>query len=289
MKKKYKAIFFDWDGTAVINRSAPVDEVVKPMKKLLSKGVKLVIVSGTTYDKIADGKLHTHFSIEELKNLYLGLGRGAYNYHFHNGNPTIFKSMVPEKSKLLQIHDICYAIHRELLEKFNLSTDVVFSRPNYCKIDLVVDNQRGTQLFMQGDEVEHLKTLLREHGIVGGLEQLISLSESMGEQYGIHLSATCDAKYLEVGTSCKSDNVDVMLHEFAKENICEAECSFWGDEFVGFDEKLFGSDSFMRTLLSQSADFYDVSTIEGIRPDNVIVLGGGIQTFIDFLWEQVSI
>ena len=48
--KKYKAIFFDWDGTAVLSRTAPVDEVVVPMKKLLAQGIRLVIVSGTTIE-----------------------------------------------------------------------------------------------------------------------------------------------------------------------------------------------------------------------------------------------
>ncbi len=61
MSKKYKAIFFDWDGTAVMSRQAPVEEAVAAMKPLLASGVKLVIVSGTTYDKIASGKIHGTF------------------------------------------------------------------------------------------------------------------------------------------------------------------------------------------------------------------------------------
>ena len=71
MSKKYKAIFFDWDGTAVMSRQAPVEEAVAAMKPLLASGVKLVIVSGTTYDKIASGKIHEHFTPEEASNLYL--------------------------------------------------------------------------------------------------------------------------------------------------------------------------------------------------------------------------
>ena len=80
MNKKYKAIFFDWDGTAVTSRTAPVEDAVVAMKPLLQQGTKLVIVSGTTYDKIAGGKFHTYFTEEEQKNLFFGLGRGAYNY-----------------------------------------------------------------------------------------------------------------------------------------------------------------------------------------------------------------
>ena len=116
MNKKYKAIFFDWDGTAVTSRTAPVEDAVVAMKPLLQQGTKLVIVSGTTYDKIAGGKFHTYFTEEEQKNLFFGLGRGAYNYHITDGRPEIFASMIPDQEGLLKIHDICYAIHTKLLQ-----------------------------------------------------------------------------------------------------------------------------------------------------------------------------
>ncbi len=62
MWKNYKAIFFDWDGTAVMSRKAPVDEAVEAMKPLLQKGVKLAIISGTTIENIAGGKLESYFT-----------------------------------------------------------------------------------------------------------------------------------------------------------------------------------------------------------------------------------
>ena len=38
MLKKYKAIFFDWDGTAVMSRRAPVDQAVAAMRLCYKKG-----------------------------------------------------------------------------------------------------------------------------------------------------------------------------------------------------------------------------------------------------------
>ena len=49
MKKKYKGIFFDWDGTAVLSRKAPVEEIVKAMGPLLDQ-----------CDSFADGKKSAH-------------------------------------------------------------------------------------------------------------------------------------------------------------------------------------------------------------------------------------
>ena len=52
MWKNYKAIFFDWDGTAVMSRKAPADDAVQAMRPLLQKGVKLAIISGTTIESL---------------------------------------------------------------------------------------------------------------------------------------------------------------------------------------------------------------------------------------------
>lgn len=227
--KKYKAVFFDWDGTAVLSRKAPAEEAAAAMQPLLEKGVKLVIVSGTTFENIAGGKIETYFTAEQLGNLYLGLGRGAYNYAFQNGRPYIFSAILPDKEQLGKIHRICFEIHMELKNRYDLDTDIVFSRPNYCKIDLMVSHERGDSLFMQENEVDVLKSLLKAHEISGGLKSLIELAHETGDRFGITVKPTCDAKYLEVGISDKSDNTEAVferLHEEAR--IMPEECCFWG-------------------------------------------------------------
>lgn len=286
--KEYKAIFFDWDGTAVLSRKAPADDAVAAMKPLLQKGVKLVIVSGTTIENIAQGNLETLFTKEELRNLYLGLGRGAYNYAFdQEGKAYVFRNEIPEKKKLLEIHRICFEIHQYLLENYDYETDIVFSRPNYCKIDLMVKENRGNNLFMQASELDLLRETLRTHGIEGSLQSLMDLSVRIGGTYGIEVVPTCDAKYLEVGISSKSDNVNVIFEKLHRDfGITARECAFWGDEYVGIESGIFGSDSFMLTDQTREGDFFDVSEVPGERPDGVNVVGGGVDCFLRFLKEQ---
>lgn len=289
MKKKYKAIFFDWDGTAVLSRKAPVEEIVQAMAPLLDQKVNLVIVSGTTIENIAGGKLAEYFTKEQLKYLYLGLGRGAFNYRYDNGQELVFSHMLPDQKMLGDIHRICFEIHMELLERYGLNTDIVFSRPNYCKIDLMVENQRGDNLFMQENELDMLKDCLKKHGVAGGLQGLLDISVAGGEKYGVEVKPTCDAKYLEVGISSKSDNVDHILEYLQKEQkISASDCSFWGDEYVGIEEGIFGSDSFMKTKETEAGDFFDVSEVPGKRPDGVKMLGGGVDRFLEFLREQAE-
>lgn len=287
--KKYKAIFFDWDGTAVLSRKAPVDAVIAPMKALLSQGVRLAIISGTTMENLAGGHLEDYFTEKELQYLYLGLGRGAFNYRYEHGKPVVFANCIPKTDTLLAIHKACYEVHAELLKTYGFSTDIVFTRPNYCKIDLMVENNRGEQLFFQENELEQLKESLKSHGFSGGMQGLIHLAEEKGRANGLSLSATTDAKYLEAGLSSKSDNVDTILSLFEKEaGIRAGDCSFWGDEFIGMEEGIFGSDSFMLTEKTKAGDFFDVSVAKGIRPEGVHVLGGGVETFLNFLQEQAA-
>ena len=290
MKKKYIGIFLESDGTAVLSRKAPVEEIVKAMGPLLDQKVNLVIVSGTTMENIAGGKLDSYFTKEQLEHLYLGLGRGAFNYRYENGQEIVFSDMLPDRKLLSDIHRICFDIHMELLEKYGMNTDIVFSRPNYCKIDLMVENQRGDNLFMQGNELDLLKDCLKKHGVEGGLQGLLDISEAAGARYGITVKPTCDAKYLEVGISSKSDNVDRILEYLEeKEGISPQECSFWGDEYVGIEEGIYGSDSFMKTEKTAAGEFFDVSQIPGKRPEGVVQLGGGVERFLEFLKEQAQI
>lgn len=286
--KKYKAIFFDWDGTAVLSRKAPADEAVAAMKPLLLAGTKLVIVSGTTIENIIQGDIERAFTKDELQNLYLGLGRGAYNYAFDEaGRAYVFQDRIPDRETILKIHQLCFDLHCRLLAQYGYETDLVFSRPNYCKIDLMVQASRGTNLFMQAGELELLKAELQAHGIEEGVQGLIRLAQEMGKQHGLFVVPTCDAKYLEVGISSKSDNVNTILDRLHREAGVEAsDCAFWGDEYVGIEPGIFGSDSFMLTEKTKEGDFFDVSEVPGLRPQGVVQVGGKVERFLEFLRQQ---
>lgn len=283
-----KAIFFDWDGTAVKSRKAPVDEVITLMKQLLARGVKLIIISGTTYEKIADGKIHQYFTVEELKNLYLGLGRGAHNYSFENGIPVLHKEFLPDREEKLKIHECVFQLHQYLLREYGLDSDIVFTRPNYCKLDLMVNYDRNDSLFLQEGEIEMLQQILQAHGISEGLRGLMKMAEQIGAEKGIRLKVTTDAKYLEIGLTTKSDNVDYFVERVLNpENISITECSFWGDEFMYLDEEILGSDAYMITKNTKQGVFYDVSELRGNLPEGVKSLGGGTKTFLTFLKSEI--
>lgn len=291
MKKAYKAIFFDWDGTAVVTRDAPVDEVIPLMVELLKKKIFLVIISGTTYERIAHGRLHEYVPGDVIGNMYMGLARGAYNYGFDcMGNPFVMHHMIPPKDRLIKIHEAAFALHKYLLEKFGYKTDIVFSRPNYCKIDLLVDIDRCGKLYFQPGELELVNELLQRQGYTKGISGLIDDMIEIGMEIGIDLKVTTDAKYLEVGISTKGDNIDYLLNNVIfKKGIDIEECCFWGDEFTYLGPGVKGSDALMITEQSIKGDFFDVSANPLKLPDNVKHVGGGVERFLAFLKEQIDL
>ena len=153
----------------------------------------------------------------------------------------------------------------------------------------MVKTKRGDKLFLQEGEIDQLKKILISHGFSTGIKGLVDLAEETGEKYGIKTIVTTDAKYLEVGISGKSDNVEVLLTYLKNRyGIGAEDCSFWGDEFVGVGDGLFGSDSNMMTERSKVGDFFDVSSIDGVRPAGVQIVGGGVTNFIEFLKKQIT-
>ncbi len=288
MGKKYRAILFDWDGTAVITRDAPVDEVMPLMIRLLEKGIILVVISGTTYERIAHGKLHEYVPKNIIGNMFMGLGRGAHNYGFDaGGNPVLLHHMIPDKDVLIRIHEAAFHLHKYLLMNFDYETDIVFTRPNYCKIDMLVDLDRCGKLYFQPGELDLVNDMLRKHGYDKGIRGLIDYTVGIGEELGVGLQVTTDAKYLEAGISTKGDNIDYFLDNVIfKKGIGIDECCFWGDEFTYLGEGVKGSDALMITDKSFKGDFFDVSKAPLKLPQNVKHIGGGIESFLSFLREQ---
>jgi len=286
--KRYKAIVFDWDGTAVASRTAPTDLIIPRMCELLLSGVVLVVISGTTYENIAGGRLHDLLPAKALDRLFLGLGRGAFEYSFSKeGTPVILSNRIPDAPTLLRIHDWAYAIHRMLLERYAYPTDVVFSRPNYCKVDLLVSHDRGSNLYFQSGELDQVNDLLSLHGYAGGIRALIDECTQMGREFDLNSQVTTDAKYLEVGVSTKSNNVDSLLRDvLLPRGILPQDCCFWGDEFTYLGEGVKGSDAHMLTPASKYADFFDVSDHPLELPPEVHSVGGGVSTFLQFLKHQ---
>lgn len=291
MHKKYKAIFFDWDGTAVKSRKDSVDEVLPLIRRLLELNVTLVVVSGTTYENIAGGELHEMLGPELTPNFFMGLGRGAHNYSFDElGNPKLWNAALPNKQELIKIHEFCFELHKYLLLHHDIHTDIVFSRPNYCKIDLMVEHDRGEYMYLKSGELDMIDSFLADHNFKGGIGELMDKTQDLCKEFEMVLKPTTDAKYLEIGPTTKADNVSFFLEHLIKPmGIGINECVFWGDEFGYIGPRIKGSDAEMIIPQMQKADFFDVNQETLEMPLQVKSVGGGVYSFLEFLKSQINL
>lgn len=286
--KKYRAIFFDWDGTATASRRETPEALIRPMTRLLTRGVDLAIVTRTTYENIASGRIQALFSPEALAHLYLGLGHGAFDYAFDGaGDPYLLASRAPNREQTLRLHHFCVDVHMALLKEWGIETDIVFSRANYCKLDVLPHLSRGAASYMQAGEAAALRALLDEKRFAGGVAALLRLVRDKAQKAGLSLRVASDAKYVEIAFGDKGDSVDGLLSRLtAKGGYGVSDCCFWGDEFAGVADGIEGSDASMITEMSRQADFFDVSDAPGPRPRRVVKLGGGVSAFHQFLESQ---
>ena len=285
--RKYDVIFFDWDGTAVTSRAAPVYTVAKAMAPLLSGGVKLVVISGTSLDRIAGGKLACRFSPMHRRNLFFGLGRGARNFGFDaEGNLIDLPGIIVSREDTLALHRVCFGFHEKLLNDYGVNTDILFNRESYCKIDVGADICVEGRAFLTAGDLKKVNDCFASHGYYGGLRGLLAMAEFLGRVHGLALKATTDGKHIEVGYGTKSDNVDAILSHLEPAAGGCLSCCFWGDEFMEMDAGVYGSDSYMITEKSRGYDFFDVSDVAGRRPEPVVRLGGDVERFLSFLHEQ---
>ena len=292
--RKYKMIFFNWDGTAVTSRIAPVDAAAEAMAPLLASGVKLAIISDASFNKIDNGKLAGRFDPEHRSNLFFGLDRGAHNFRFDmDGKPVRFSGIMAGQKDSFALHKVCFDFHIKLLRDYGLNTDIVFCRDNFCKIDVGADILRSGNQHLNSNSqffincrMERVNAHLASHGYAGGLSGLITMAKAMGREYGLSLKATTDAKYIELGFGTKSDSVDAIFSHIESASGACPDCCFWGGEYLKMDDGLYGSDAYMITDKTKDFEFFDVSDADGERPEQVLHLGGGVERFLWFLRKQ---
>lgn len=288
--KDYKAIFFDWDGTAVADRAADATEVAGLMTELLELGKILVVISGTSYENITDEML-SKIPAQLRSGLFFGVSRGAYNYSFDEaGERTELSTLIPNREMRMALHQSVFEFHEWLIDTYDYETDIVFSRPNYCKLDMLVNVNRGSKMYISEGEMDALMQNLKNHSVEMTIEQLFDKQKEIANQVGLthELKISTDAKYFEIGIGTKTDNVKDLWAFVSKQGIRPDEVCFFGDEFSALAEGVTGSDGFMIIPELMDADYFDVSPAPRLLPPNVHSLKGGPETFLSFLRGQIK-
>ena len=284
LARRFEAVMFDWDGTAVTDRDADASEVRNVVESLCASGVDVAIVSGTHLANV-DGQLGARPS--GPGRLLLALNRGSELFEVGSDGPRLLarRQATEEEDAALT-----RAAERTVAElaAHGLSTRIVSQRLNRRKIDLIpvpgwTDPPKS--------EIDRLLVAveLRLHGAgIADLTAVAELASDMAREAGIaDPRVTSDAKHVEIGLTDKTDSARAVFAEFWADGIWPEQVVIGGDEF-GAIGGMPGSDSFMMVAEAARAVVCSVGIEPNGVPEGVVHLAGGPAGFLEMLRDQLE-
>ena len=291
LRRPYRVIAFDWDGTAVTDRSADASLVADLLSHLLDCGVVVAVISGTSFANV-DGQLSRDRTSYRRPGLYVLANRGSevYTYDSTGAPQLVFRrAATPVEDSALSATTA--AVVGELSNRFGLVTRVVANRLNRRKIDLIPFAEWADPPKSRIAELEVATSVrLREHGIPNGIGEVAALAGRHGRALGLaDARLTSDAKYLEIGLTDKGDSLDWVVRNLIRAaGLSASDLLVIGDEF-GPVAGLPGSDSLMMVPASAGATFVSVGAEPRGVPHGVIRRPGGPSAFVEVLGEQIRL
>ncbi|MGZ3698567.1 MAG: hypothetical protein ACXWP5_10560, partial [Bdellovibrionota bacterium] len=290
LSRRLDALIFDWDGTAVPDRTTAAPELVRLLEALLLEGVICAIITGTKFDAI-DHQCTRFLSPAAKQKLYVCTNRGSEVYRFSkSGAPllTYRRQASPAEEQAL---DRAALRLQDLLAQRGLKTEIISNRLNRRKIDLIPlpkwkDPKKADFAALLHDTEERLSSA----GLAGGLAEVLLLAKSSAKDSGLPNSKiTSDIKHVEIGLTDKGDSLRWLKTQLIDPGkIPPASIALIGDEF-GAVGALEGSDSLMRIPGLEQAIFVSVGPEPGGVPRGVLPLPGGPESFLGLLAKQLTI
>jgi trehalose/maltose hydrolase-like predicted phosphorylase len=285
LDRRFEALIFDWDGTAVPDRRADAIAVRTAVEEAVSLGLNVAVVSGTELGNI-DGQLGAR--PRGCGQLHLLLNRGSEVFQVSERGVELVARRTASETEETAL-DAAAALAVEQLSASGLEVRLVSRRLNRRKIDLIPTVEwREPPKARIGELLAAVEARLRAHSL-DGLGAAVALGEDAAAAAGLtDARVTSDAKHIELGLTDKSDSAHWYFEQLWREGICAEQALIIGDE-MGTLGDLQGSDS---KLLLESADGPTAVSV-GVEPNGVppgaIAYGGGPTAFLRLLEHQVSL
>ena len=286
---RYRLIAFDWDGTAVTDRSEHPAELAQAMGRILGSGVTLAVITGTNAGNVS-GQIAPLLSADALSRLYLMVNRGSEVYAYDTARALeLLWRRDASAAENLALDETTAAVREELAERHGITTGVVTDRLNRRKIDLIPEPEWADPPKARIDEL--LRAVDRRlSSLPGGIGAVIDMASRMAAEYGLpDARITSDVKHVEIGLTDKSDSIAFLMRRLAPmRGIRPGEILIAGDEF-GPISGVEGSDYRMVTRLAEGATLVSVGKEPNGVPDGVVHTGGGPEEFVRILNRQADL
>jgi len=285
LARRFEAVVFDWDGTAVPDRRADAAPLRATVEDLCALGMHVVIVSGTDVDTV-DRQLGARPA--GPGSLLLALDRGSTVVAVDRSGPRVVhrRTATPAEDRAL---DVAGAVAMRAFAARGLDTDLVSARTNRRKIDLVPGPQwHDPPKASIAALLDAVTDRLRRVGIPD-LGDAVRIARTAARDAGLaDACVTTDAKHVEIGLTGKDDATRWVLgHLAAREGVGAGLVLVAGDEFGSLGGAP-GSDARMLVPEAARATAVSVGVEPGRLPPGVLRLGGGPARFAALLADQVA-
>ncbi len=282
MARRFEAVVFDWDGTAVPDRRADASALGALVEECSALGLHLAVVSGTHVGNVAPQLGARPSGPGEV---WLALNRGSELFCLGRDGPKLLarREATPDEDAALSA-----AAERTVavLAARGLHAEIVSSRLNRRKIDLIPEPEWADPPKAMIDRL--LAAVLDRLGRagIGGLEEAVALARAEAAAAGLtQARVTSDAKHVEIGLTDKSDSARALLDRLAAVGVGPGLVLVVGDE-MGPLGGLPGSDALLLVPEADGATAVSVGIEPGGVPGGVCHLGGGPDRFRALLADQ---
>ncbi|HWS47032.1 MAG TPA: hypothetical protein VN636_14290, partial [Acidimicrobiia bacterium] len=284
LARRFEALVFDWDGTAVPDRRADASRVRALIEDLCAAGMHVVVVSGTHVGNV-DEQLRAR--PDGPGRLLLALNRGSELFEVDRDGPRVLRRRTATAAEDAALTRAAEKVVSRLSER-GLEAQIVSQRLNRRKIDLIPEPQWADPPKAVIDELlVAVEKRLAGAGIMS-IAEVATLARQIARDEGIDdPKVTSDAKHVEIGLTDKSDSAMAVLDELWRSGISPSLTCFGGDEF-GPLGGMPGSDALMLVAEARDAVAMSVGIEPNGVPDGVLHVAGGPDMFIAFLADQLA-
>jgi trehalose/maltose hydrolase-like predicted phosphorylase len=284
LDRRFEAIVFDWDGTAVPDRRADASKLRGLVEQACALGLELGIVTGTHLGNV-DGQLGARPGGPGGLTICVNRGSEVYRVDEAGARLLFRREAAPAEDAAL---DAAAEATVESLARRGLRAAIVSQRLNRRKVDLIPGPAWSDPPKARiGELLVAVEERLRSAGLAG-LREAVDLATVAAHQAGLpDPRVTSDAKHVEIGLTDKSDSARWVFGELGRRGIGPGLVLVAGDEFGGLGG-LPGSDSFLLVPEAARSTAASVGAEPTGTPAGVCALGGGPERFLALLSDQVE-